>query len=75
MFVFKKKKKTTGAFVAIIVVDNISSAMPFATFPIMCAVAGTISIKSAFFASDICCISQAFGSANISIITMFWLND
>ena len=32
---------------AIIVVESISSAMPFATFPIILAVAGAMSIKSA----------------------------
>ncbi len=53
------------------VVESISSAIPFATLPIIFAVAGTISIISAFWANEICCISQAFGSSNISVITMF----
>ncbi len=69
MLQFIAGAKTTGLFVAIIVVDNISSAMPFATFPIIFAVAGTITNKSAFCASDMCSISHDFGSSNISVTT------
>ncbi len=58
-----------GAFVAITVVVSISSAIPFAIFPITLVVAGTIKNKSAFFAKEICSTSQVFGSANISETT------
>ena len=75
MLVFIAGAKTTFAFVAIIVVVNISSAIPFATFPNTFAVHGATSIKSAFCANDICWISHAFGSANISVTTIFWLID
>ena len=75
ILVFIAGAKITFALVAIIVVDNISSDIPFATFPIIFAVAGATKKTSALFASDICCISKALGSANISVTTIFWLND
>ena len=75
MLVFIANAKTTGAFVAIIVVDSISSAIPFATLPITLAVAGAISIKSALWAKEICWISHDLGSSNISTITWFLLKD
>ncbi len=75
ILVFIAGAKITFALVAIIVVDNISSAMPFATLPIMFAVAGTTTSTSAFLAKDICWISKTLGSSNIFFITAFWLND
>ena len=68
---FMAGANTTGDFVAIIVVDSMSSAIPFATFPIMFAVAGTTSIRSAFFANEMWPISHSFGDANISVVTGF----
>ena len=70
MFVFIAGTNTTGQVAAIIVVDNISSAIPLATLPIILAVAGATNIISAFLAKDICCISKAFGSSNISFETI-----
>ena len=48
IFVFIAGAISTLALVAITVVDNISSAIPFEILPITFAVAGAISIKSAF---------------------------
>ena len=48
---------STGARVASTVVVSISSAIPQASLPITFAVAGAITMISAFFASEICSIS------------------
>ena len=69
MLVFIAGAISTFPVVAITVVVNISSAIPFATFPITLAVAGAIKNTSAFFANDICSTSQVFGSSNISLTT------
>ena len=44
----------TGLLHAITVVDNISSAIPFAILPMMFAEAGAINIASALSVSDTC---------------------
>ena len=58
IFVFIAGATRTFALVAMMVVESISSAMPFASFPIIFAVAGAITITSASLARDICSISQ-----------------
>jgi len=54
MLLFIAGANTKGAVVAIATVVSISSAMPFAIFPMILAVAGAITTASAFFARDIC---------------------
>ena len=54
IFVFIAGAKITLALVAIMVVDNMSSAIPFAIFPIIFAVAGATKKTSALFAKEIC---------------------
>ena len=73
IFVFIAGAITTGALVAMTVVESMSSAIPFAIFPITFAVAGAIKKISAFFAKDICSISQFVTGSNISTATGFWL--
>ena len=53
---------STGAVVAMAVVESRSSAMPQAILPIMLAVHGAISRRSAALASEICSISQVFSN-------------
>ena len=62
----------TGAFVAQIAQLNISSHMPLATFPIIFAVAGATSTRSAFSAKEICAASHSSGNLNKSAVTTFW---
>ena len=53
IFVFMEGTKRTGTVVAMIMVVRKSSAMPFATFPMIFAVAGTMTIWSAMSARAI----------------------
>ena len=52
IFVFMEGTKRTGTVVAMIMVVRKSSPMPFATLPIIFAVAGTMTIWSAMSARD-----------------------
>ena len=54
IFVFIAGEMITGLLHAITVVDNISSAIPFAILPMIFAEAGAISIASALSVSDTC---------------------
>ena len=69
MLVFIAGQITTGAFVAISVVESMSSAMPKAYLPTMLAVAGHTKNKSAFFAREMCSTSQWSARRNISVTT------
>ena len=62
---------TTGLLHAITTVESISSAMPFATLPMMFAVAGAVIIASAFSAKLICLTSAVLIGSNISTTTGF----
>ena len=69
MFVFMDGTKRTFAFVAMMVVESISSAMPFATLPMMSAVAGATTKRSASLARAMCSTSHLLIFANISTVT------
>lgn len=56
---------------AITVVVSISSAIPFASFPITFAEAGAISTTSAFFASETCSTLNWKFLSNVSIRHLF----
>ena len=71
IFVFIDGTKRTFAFVAIIVVESISSAIPLATLPIISAVAGAITKISARFANAICSTSHLYILENMSTVTLF----
>ena len=57
------------ASVAITVVESISSAMPWAIFPMILAVAGAIKNTSARLAREMCSTSNRTFSANMSTAT------
>ena len=59
----------TFAFVAMMVVESMSSAMPFATLPIMSAVAGAMTKTSARRARAMCSTSHLLILANMSTVT------
>ena len=61
--------KRTGALAAIITVVRRSSAMPDATFPMIFAVAGATTIRSAFSARSMCDIFDSCVRSNISCVT------
>ena len=69
ILVFIEGTNTTFAFVAIIVVDSMSSAIPLATFPMISAVAGAITNTSARRARAMCSTSHLLIFANISTVT------
>ena len=56
-----------GQTAAIIVVESISSAMPPAILPIISALAGATMNKSAFFAIEICLISNSKFLSKVSV--------
>ena len=58
ILVFMEGTKITLAFVAITVVESMSSAMPFATLPMMSAVAGAMTKTSAMRARAMCSTSH-----------------
>src|SRR5699024_6451486 len=69
---FMAGANTIFAFDAIIVVVSMSSAIPDATFPMTLAVAGAISIMSAFSARATCPTFHASGVAKVSVTTGFF---
>ena len=69
MLLFIAGAKSTGAFVAMIVVDNMSSAMPLATLPMTLAVAGAMTKISAQRAKAICSTLNSGVSSNIDTAT------
>lgn len=69
IFVFIAGQMILGALHAIIVVVSISSAMPFAIFPMVFAVAGATTKTSARFARATCSTSKSKSRSNKSVIT------
>ena len=71
MPVFMAAAMSSGALVANAVVDSISSAMPQAILPMILAVAGAMTNRSASEAKAICSTSQGCSRLNISVQTGF----
>ena len=71
MFVFIAGDTSLGHFAASIVVVSISSAIPFAIFPITFADAGATINMSACFASDTCSTLNSKFLSNVSTRHLF----
>jgi hypothetical protein len=71
MFTFIEGTIRTGALEAITIVERKSSAIPFAIFPMMLAVAGRMMISSARSARATCPICASSRRAKASVMTGF----
>ena len=74
ILLFMAALNITGAFVAIIVVERKSSAIPDATLPIILAVAGQTRKTSASDATEICSTLDYSGREYKSHITLFFVS-
>ena len=71
MLVFMAGAKSTGTLVAMTMVVRKSSAMPLAILPMMLAVAGAITSRSARSASEMWPIFEEANKVKISVVTGF----
>ena len=71
--VFMAGAKSTGAFVAMMVVVSISSQIPEATFPMTLAVQGATRKRSPFFARDTCFTSKLKLRSKVSTMHLLFV--
>ena len=74
MPVFIAGEKSTGAFVAMMVVVSMSSQMPLATLPITLAVQGATRKRSPRLASDTCFTSKLKLRSKVSTMHLLFVN-